>query len=197
MPLLVKLIVQTWYRAMSKYCVNPGALLSLALWARTVPSIVQNLFLKVFNVYKPITTGSISIFRCLHPVQMVFGFLSVLGAFSLFVYVSNNQAQFRRFKRKYPGASIFIILLGGYFLIHLFGSVITFLFGIALPLLRKYDWMNLHIHEPVSIQLLTFPVSAVKNFVDHWTIAPAALLTKLIEFKITNETAKVYKLIPW
>lgn len=70
-----------------------------------------------------------------HPVQMIFGFASVVAAFGLFVVSSNNQAQLRRFKRQHPGVCLMAILALGYLLIHLFGSVIVFLFGIALPLL--------------------------------------------------------------
>lgn len=69
-----------------------------------------------------------------HPLQMIFGFAAVAGAFGLFVYVSNNQPQIRRLKRQKPALSIVIIVLLGYFVIYLFGSVLTFLFGIALPL---------------------------------------------------------------
>lgn len=69
-----------------------------------------------------------------HPVQMIFGFLSVAAIFGIFVYLSNNQAQLRRFKRQHPGVCTAAIFACGYVVIHLFGSVIVFLFGIALPL---------------------------------------------------------------
>ena len=36
-------------------------------------------------------------YRIMHPVEMVFGLVTVSGAFALFVYASNNQAQLRRF----------------------------------------------------------------------------------------------------
>lgn len=70
-----------------------------------------------------------------HPVQMIFGCAAVVAAFGLFVFSSNNQAQLRRFKRQHPGICLVAILVSGYIIIHLFGSVIVFLFGIALPLL--------------------------------------------------------------
>lgn len=73
-------------------------------------------------------------FRVFHPVQMIFGVLSVAAIFGIFVYLSNNQAQLRRFKRQHPGICTAAILMCGYLVIHLFGSVIVFLFGIALPL---------------------------------------------------------------
>ena len=70
-----------------------------------------------------------------NPVQMLFGFVTVAVVFSVFVYASNSQSQIRRFKRHHPGVCVLVVLLVGYYVIHLFGSIIVFLFGIALPLL--------------------------------------------------------------
>ncbi len=76
-------------------------------------------------------------FRVLHPAQMVFGFAAVSSVFVAFVYLTNNKAELRRFKRDHPGLSVFIVLAGGYVLVYLLGSVAVFLFGIALPLLGE------------------------------------------------------------
>ena len=73
----------------------------------------------------------------MHPVQMVFGFAAVGGMFALFVYTSNNQAPLRKFKRRHPAISLLLVVIAGYIIIHMFGSIIVFLFGIALPLLCK------------------------------------------------------------
>lgn len=73
----------------------------------------------------------------MNPVQMVLGVASVTAAFALFVYVTNHGSQYRRFKRDHPLLGTSIVLGGGYLLIYLLGSVIVFLFGIALPLLGK------------------------------------------------------------
>lgn len=79
-----------------------------------------------------------SIGRVLHPVQMVMGCATVAAAAAGYVYATENMPDLKRFKRNHPGASMFIILLGAYLFIYLFGSIIVFLFGIALPLLSKY-----------------------------------------------------------
>jgi len=70
----------------------------------------------------------------MHPVQMIFGFAAVVTSFVLFVVASNNQAELRRFKRNHSALSVAIILIMGYALIYFIGSVVVFLFGIALPL---------------------------------------------------------------
>ena len=75
----------------------------------------------------------------MNPVQMFFGVAAFLTAFVGFVYATNNQVQCSKFKRKYPGLSVFVVLILGYALVYLFGSVIVFLFGIAVPLLCKYN----------------------------------------------------------
>lgn len=70
----------------------------------------------------------------LHPVQMVLGFIAIVIAFTGFVSVSKHQMQLRRFKRNHPGLSVAAIVAAGYLIICLIGSVIVFMFGIALPL---------------------------------------------------------------
>ena len=74
-------------------------------------------------------------FRLLHPVKMILGCAAVVCAFMGFVYVTNNKMECRRFKRHHPGASVFIILIVGYILTYILGSVLVFLYGIALPTL--------------------------------------------------------------
>ena len=93
---------------------------------------------------------------------MMFGFAAVAGAFGLFVYVSNNQAQFRRFKRQRPGASMVIVIITGYLLIHLFGSVLVFLFGIALPLSCKFalDYYDMNVCVLSSVSVCMFSRSS-------------------------------------
>jgi len=70
----------------------------------------------------------------LHPVQMVLGFTAVVLAFVAFVAASNHQVQLRKFKRQHPGLSVVAILVIGYILMCMFGSIIVFMFGIALPI---------------------------------------------------------------
>ena len=68
---------------------------------------------------------------------MILGFGAVAAAFAGFVYITNNRAECRRFKRHHPGVSVALILFAGYLLVYLMGSVIVFLFGIAMPLLGE------------------------------------------------------------
>jgi len=70
----------------------------------------------------------------LHPVQMVLGFIAVVLAYIAFVVASDHQVQLRKFKRQHPGLSVLAILAVGYILVCIFGSIIVFLFGIALPI---------------------------------------------------------------
>jgi presenilin-like A22 family membrane protease len=65
---------------------------------------------------------------------MVVGFIAVATAFALVVYASNNQYQLRRLKRNHPGLSVAAVIAAAYLFISLFGSVVVFIFGIALPL---------------------------------------------------------------
>ena len=76
-------------------------------------------------------------FRVLHPVQMVLGFGAVAGIFSLFVYVTNNKVEMKRFKRAHPGVSVAIVLFGGYLVVYVIGSVLVFFVGIGLPFMGK------------------------------------------------------------
>jgi len=64
---------------------------------------------------------------------MVLGFTAVVTAFVAFVAASNHQVQLRKFKRQHPGLSVVAILVLGYILMCIFGSIIVFMFGIALP----------------------------------------------------------------
>jgi len=65
---------------------------------------------------------------------MVLGFGAVVLAFVVFVAASNHQVQLQKFKRQHPGLSVVAILVVGYLLICIFGSIIVFMFGIALPM---------------------------------------------------------------
>ncbi|KAM7282625.1 PRA1 family protein 3 isoform X3 [Ixodes scapularis] len=72
----------------------------------------------------------------LHPSKMLCGMLAVTVAFGLFHYVTNSQTAAMNLKRDHPILSGFVILLGGYFIVYMLGSVMVFLFGILLPIMR-------------------------------------------------------------
>jgi len=71
-----------------------------------------------------------------HPVQIVLAFSAVVTAFVgiLYVYVTNNKPESRRFKI-YPGVCAAIVMFAGYVLVYILSSVAVFMFGIALPVL--------------------------------------------------------------
>ena len=68
---------------------------------------------------------------------MILGFSSIAAAFVIFVYATNNRTDMKKFKHDHPGLSVFIVLLGAWAFMYIMGSVLTFLFGIALPMLGK------------------------------------------------------------
>ncbi|XP_037579192.1 PRA1 family protein 3 isoform X4 [Dermacentor silvarum] len=74
----------------------------------------------------------------LHPSKMLCGMLAVAVAFGLFYYVTNSKRAATKFKRDHPILSILIILAGGYFIVHVLGSVVVFLFGILLPIMLVF-----------------------------------------------------------
>jgi len=76
---------------------------------------------------------------------MVLGFAAVVTAFVAFVAASNNQVQLRKFKRQHPGLSVAVILVIGYLLMCIFGSIIVFMFGIALPIFGMHCYQKLRL----------------------------------------------------
>ncbi|XP_078001113.1 PRA1 family protein 3-like [Glandiceps talaboti] len=71
---------------------------------------------------------------CLHPIQMLLGLGSVAAAFTGFIYLSENKRQVRRFKQDHTFLCVLAILAVGYFIVYIFGSLLVFLWGVALPL---------------------------------------------------------------
>ena len=126
-------------------------------------------------------------FRVVHPVQMIFGCVAVAAAFAAFVYASNNQSQIRMLKRKHPGASIVLVMTGGYIVIYLFGSVLVFLFGIALPMLGMS--LTGFLFECSQIYL-NFLVETVRFFnaryVTHSVLCSSNLKCSLLNVLETN-----------
>ncbi|XP_077487625.1 PRA1 family protein Jwa isoform X1 [Amblyomma americanum] len=74
----------------------------------------------------------------LHPSKMLCGMLAVAVAFGLFYYITNSKSAATQFKRDHPVISVLIILSGGYFIVHFFGSVVVFLFGILMPIMLVF-----------------------------------------------------------
>ena len=73
----------------------------------------------------------------MNPKQTVIGFLAMAVALSIFIYITNNRYELKRFKHDNPVVCFCIIMGTGYLFVYLIGSVIVFLFGIALPILGE------------------------------------------------------------
>ncbi|KAJ8358803.1 hypothetical protein SKAU_G00153280 [Synaphobranchus kaupii] len=68
-------------------------------------------------------------------LPLLLGALVVTLVFLGFVWVAENQAAVRRFRRTHPFLSLTAILGGAYLLLSVLGGVAVFLFGIAFPIL--------------------------------------------------------------
>ncbi|XP_076060422.1 PRA1 family protein Jwa isoform X2 [Oratosquilla oratoria] len=71
----------------------------------------------------------------IHPTKMLYGMMAMGIAFSLFFYLTNNKQPASQFKKDHPVISVVAIIMGGYFIVYLLGSVLVFLFGILLPII--------------------------------------------------------------
>ncbi|XP_032442529.1 PRA1 family protein 2 [Xiphophorus hellerii] len=69
------------------------------------------------------------------PIQMFVGMTVVTALFLGFVWVAENKAPIRRFRRNHPLLAVLAILLASYLFISVLGGVTVFLFGIASPVL--------------------------------------------------------------
>jgi len=72
--------------------------------------------------------------RIFHPAQMLLGMVAVGGMFSLYKYATKHQSTAMHFKRDHPGLCFVFILVGGYLVVSLIGSVLVFIFGVLLPI---------------------------------------------------------------
>lgn len=70
----------------------------------------------------------------MHPVQFLSGLVAFIGLFTGYIVLTNKNPEIQRLKRDKPYVSLVIILIGAGFIFNLFGSLLTFLFSICLPL---------------------------------------------------------------
>lgn len=99
--------------------------------------------------------------RYFQPLQLVVGATVVTLLFPSFVWVAENQASVRCFRRNHPTISLLAILLASYLFVLVLGGVALFLFGIAFPLLSK---AGTHIHKYITYsfhQSIFFRVAVV------------------------------------
>ncbi|XP_029294128.1 PRA1 family protein 2 [Cottoperca gobio] len=96
--------------------------------------IINNLLYYQSNYFMS-ALGLLLIVGYVQPFQLFVGAMVVTLLFLGFVWVAENQAPIRRFRRNHPTISVFAILLVSYFFISVLGGVAVFLFGIAFPTL--------------------------------------------------------------
>uniref|UniRef100_A0A914VZ13 PRA1 family protein n=1 Tax=Plectus sambesii TaxID=2011161 RepID=A0A914VZ13_9BILA len=70
-----------------------------------------------------------------HPKDMILGFASLATVIAVVLYATSKNPEALQFKRDHPVATLIAIVLAGYFVVYVLGSVIVFLYGIAMPLL--------------------------------------------------------------
>ncbi|XP_052418579.1 PRA1 family protein 2 [Carassius gibelio] len=69
------------------------------------------------------------------PLKLILGASVVILLFLGFVWVAENKAVIRRFRRNHPSLSLAAILGSSYLILSVLGGVAVFLFGIAFPIL--------------------------------------------------------------
>lgn len=77
--------------------------------------------------------------RYFQPLQLILGATVVILLFLGFVWMAENKAVIRRFRRNHPSLSLAAILGSSYLLLSVLGGVAVFLFGIAFPILSQYS----------------------------------------------------------
>lgn len=80
------------------------------------------------------------IISMIHPVQFVTGLVVFVGLFVCGGVLSNKYGEIQRFKKEKPSIYFLGMFLISGFLFKLFGSLLTFLFSICLPLTRKSNY---------------------------------------------------------
>ncbi|OQR77140.1 PRA1 family protein 3-like [Tropilaelaps mercedesae] len=82
-----------------------------------------------------------------NPCQLLVGMFATLATLALLNYLATHQAAFAGVKRQHPGLCVAIMLSGGYMIVALVGSVLVFLFGIALPVLIVFVHASLRLRN--------------------------------------------------
>ncbi|XP_038047812.1 PRA1 family protein 3-like [Patiria miniata] len=70
----------------------------------------------------------------MNPKAMLMGLLTMVVIFAIFVYTTSNRVEMHRFKRSHPFVCFLLILLCCFLLLKVFGGLLVFMWGIALPL---------------------------------------------------------------
>ncbi len=76
--------------------------------------------------------------RCLNPLNMLVGILTMVVLFGIFVFITNNKRETQKFKRDHPLVCFLVLVTVGYLAMRVFGSVLVFIWGIMVPIVCKY-----------------------------------------------------------
>ncbi|XP_031695446.1 PRA1 family protein 2 [Anarhichas minor] len=96
--------------------------------------IINNLLYYQSN-YLVSALGLLLVVGYCQPYQLLVGATVVTLLFLGFVWVAENQAPIRRFRRNHPTIAVLAILSASYLFVSVLGGVAVFLFGIAFPIL--------------------------------------------------------------
>ncbi|XP_071504739.1 PRA1 family protein 2-like [Diadema antillarum] len=70
----------------------------------------------------------------INPVQMTWGIIIVVGSFVGFCYWTNNKRDVNNFKKEHPVICFIGLASFVWLLVYLFGSILVFIWGIAVPM---------------------------------------------------------------
>ncbi|KAG7478046.1 hypothetical protein MATL_G00076310 [Megalops atlanticus] len=115
----------------------------LAKWNRRV---VSNLLYYQTN-YLAMGTVVFLIVGFLNPLGMILGGTVVTLVFMGSVWVGENKAMVKDFKKKNPTLFVIAVMVASYFLMSLFGGVMVFIFGITFPLVLIFVHASLRLRN--------------------------------------------------
>ncbi|CAF0999579.1 unnamed protein product [Brachionus calyciflorus] len=118
----------------------------------------------------------------IHPVQFLTGLFIFVVLFVGAIALSNNYHVIQRLKRDKPFVNLAMILLLSGFLFNLFGSLLTFLFSICLPLTVIF------VHAGLRLRNLKNKIENKKEFIGV-TRTPMGVLLQSLDFMV-NEKLK-------
>jgi len=81
------------------------------------------------------------------PTNLLVGMIATLSTLALINYLAKHQSAAAGLKRRHPCLCLSLMLVGGYLLTSLLGSVMVFLFGIALPILCVFVHASLRLRN--------------------------------------------------
>ncbi|XP_030633302.1 ADP-ribosylation factor-like 6 interacting protein 5a [Chanos chanos] len=82
-----------------------------------------------------------------NPLGMFMGATVVTLVFLGSVWVGENKAVIKNFKKQYPSMFVFLVMTASYCVMSMFGGVMVFMFGITLPLVLIFAHASLRLRN--------------------------------------------------